>query len=244
MNAARVSWRVTTNHVLWAVYLSLLAVLLPHTAWAFSRFEPSDAWPITSWLAAIAFEAAIAVFTHKLARHIERGKKGANWWAKFQYRYLNAYSFSLILSLGISSMANLAHAVEFGESVKIFVMWGVPFGFYAVVFGAVLPLLSYFFASVLSNEVETETSEDPAVVQLRLDNADLKKQLRDSKQGEARAQAALDAVGDAFVRSFVSPDKKTRILAAAERWPKLPRATIATITETSGAYVTEVLDAN
>lgn len=29
-----------SNALLWAIYLSLLAVLLPHTAWAFARFEP------------------------------------------------------------------------------------------------------------------------------------------------------------------------------------------------------------
>ncbi len=27
--------------LLWAIYLALLAVLLPHTAWAFGRFESS-----------------------------------------------------------------------------------------------------------------------------------------------------------------------------------------------------------
>jgi hypothetical protein len=34
----RQSW---TNILLWAIYLALLAVLLPHTAWAFGRFEVS-----------------------------------------------------------------------------------------------------------------------------------------------------------------------------------------------------------
>jgi hypothetical protein len=60
-----------SNVLLWAIYLSLLAVLLPHTAWAFARFEPPGngsfgiAWgAITAWAAAFAFEAAIAALTH------------------------------------------------------------------------------------------------------------------------------------------------------------------------------------
>jgi hypothetical protein len=66
------------NTLLWVIYLALLAVLLPHTAWAFSRFEPQTAgwlgipWGIvTAWAAAFAFEAAIAALTHRLARRIE-----------------------------------------------------------------------------------------------------------------------------------------------------------------------------
>ena len=29
-----------STNLLWVIYFALLAVLLPHTAWAFSRFEP------------------------------------------------------------------------------------------------------------------------------------------------------------------------------------------------------------
>jgi len=32
----------SVNHILWAIYLSLLGVLLPHTAWAFHNFEPEN----------------------------------------------------------------------------------------------------------------------------------------------------------------------------------------------------------
>lgn len=240
----------TTNNILWVVYLSLLAVLLPHTAWAFQQFEPArvgwdivDNISLTAWLAALAFEAAIAALTHKLSKHIEATRKGMKGRERFAYQYLNAYSFGLILSLGISSMANLAHAVQFGWQIKIFTDWKVPFGVYAFVFGAVLPLISYLFARVLSNETETESTEDPQVIQLRQDNSNLRKQLRESQNSEATVKARLDAMGDVFVR-LMSEDKKTRILAAAERWPKLPGSSIATITDTSGAYVSEVLNAN
>lgn len=236
-----------TNKVLWIVYLSLLAVLLPHTAWAFQQFEPArtgwyifDNISLTAWLAALAFEAAIAALTHKLSEHIEATKKGLKGRERFVYQYLNAYSIGLILSLCISSMANLAHAVQFGWQIKIFTDWKVPFGVYAFVFGAVLPLISYLFARVLSNETEQDAIEDPQLLQLRQDNSNLRKQLRDSQASEAAIRARLDAMGDVFVR-LMSEDKKTRILAAAERWPKLPGSSIATITDTSGAYVSEVL---
>ena len=66
-----------SSKMLWIIYLALLAVLLPHTAWAFARFEsPSAGWLgvswgiVTAWAAAFAFEAAIAALTHKLARRI------------------------------------------------------------------------------------------------------------------------------------------------------------------------------
>ena len=61
-----------TNNLLWIIYLALLIVLLPHTAWAFSRFEsPAMGWLgiqwglVTAWAAAFAFEAALAALTHK-----------------------------------------------------------------------------------------------------------------------------------------------------------------------------------
>lgn len=70
--------RNRSNILFWTIYLALLAVLLPHTAWAFAHFEPRDAsWQgvswgmVTAWAAAFAFEAAIAALTHKIAKHID-----------------------------------------------------------------------------------------------------------------------------------------------------------------------------
>ena len=67
-----------SSKMLWIIYLALLAVLLPHTAWAFARFEsPAAGWLgvswgiVTAWAAAFAFEAAIAALTHKLAERIK-----------------------------------------------------------------------------------------------------------------------------------------------------------------------------
>jgi hypothetical protein len=66
-----------SSKVLWIIYLALLAVLLPHTAWAFARFEsPAAGWlgvswgAVAAWAAAFAFEAAIAALTHKLTWRI------------------------------------------------------------------------------------------------------------------------------------------------------------------------------
>jgi hypothetical protein len=63
-----------SNILLWAIYLALLIVLLPHTAWVFGRFEsPTAGWlniqwgMVTAWAAAFAFEAAIAAPTHCVA---------------------------------------------------------------------------------------------------------------------------------------------------------------------------------
>jgi hypothetical protein len=104
-----------SNTFLWVIYLALLAVLLPHTAWAFSRFEPqTDGWLsvrwglITAWAAAFAFEAAIAALTHKLANRIQmtpRYTAGRVWLRRFVYQYINAYAAGLLVALGVSALA-------------------------------------------------------------------------------------------------------------------------------------------
>jgi len=90
-----------SNILLWTIYLALLVVLLPHTAWAFGRFEsPAVGWlniqwgMVTAWAAAFAFEAAIAALTHKLVKHIEstpRFSAGRVWLRRVSYQYLNAF---------------------------------------------------------------------------------------------------------------------------------------------------------
>ena len=149
-----------TNKILWGVYLCLLGVLLPHTAWAFSTFEPRDAWwgKTTAWLGALAFESAIAVLTHKLAKHIEATRRGRRLFIR---RYLNAYSFGLLVAIGVSMLANLSHAVEFGGSMAIFANSSALPALYSVAFGAILPVVSLLFARVLSNVVDAEGEPDP-----------------------------------------------------------------------------------
>jgi len=183
----------SVNRILWAVYLSLLGVLLPHTAWAFHNFEPeneSGKISLVAWTAAFAFEASIAALMHKLSGHIDRTPRRLSPWAKFQYRYLNAYSLGLLAAIAVSSLANLAHAVEFGRPLAIFAVLKISFDTYAFAFGAVLPLVSLVFARVLSNVVETEGDEDPELVQAKKTISDLRHQLRES---EAKAKAAEEA---------------------------------------------------
>ena len=56
-----------TNVILWIFYGLFLASLLPHTAWAFKNWEPSEGWEFfglhlpqfTNWVLAISFELSI-----------------------------------------------------------------------------------------------------------------------------------------------------------------------------------------
>jgi len=236
----------SVNRILWAVYLSLLGVLLPHTAWAFHNFEPeneSGKISLVAWTAAFAFEASIAALMHKLSGHIDRTPRRLSTWAKFRYRYLNAYSLGLLAAIAVSSLANLAHAVEFGRPMAIFTEWKITFDVYAFAFGAVLPLVSLVFARVLSNVVETEADDDPELVQAKKTIVDLRRQLRES---EAQAREVEDryASGDGTFMKIVSADKRERILAAHRLWPRLPGAALATIADASPSYVSEVLKAD
>ena len=61
---------------IWVIYfVALLAVLLAHTVWVFSRFDPQTrgrlglSWgAVIAWAVAFAFEAAIAALTHQPAK--------------------------------------------------------------------------------------------------------------------------------------------------------------------------------
>lgn len=241
--------KITTNHVLWAVYLALLAVLLPHTAWAFGRFEaPGLSGELIAWMGAFAFEAAIATLTHKLAKHIEVTPKRLQPLAKFTYRYANAYSLGLVVALAVSVLANLAHAVEFGGDLAIFARYGIPFGVYAVAFGAILPCVSLLFARVLSNVADAEADSDPALDVAKSEIKQLRSDLRQAEYDRTAAEGrAMDAetrfaaAGDLFARLF-SEEKRLRILAARQTWPELPAAAIAIIAAASASYVSEVLN--
>jgi len=240
-----------TTRLLWLVYGSLLAVLLPHTAWAFSRFEPDTRFGnVVAWVAAFAFEAAIAALTAQLARHVEatpRWTVGRVWLRKFAYRWLNAYAGGLFLALVISGLANFAHAVEFGQELAVFGLYSLPPGFYSVAFGGILPVVSLLFAGVLSNVAETKTEQSEEVVAAKATEREAKKSEREAKQEIAQlrqelstANARFAAAGDMFAR-FLADEKRERILFARERWPELPANAIAIITEASPGYVSETL---
>lgn len=236
------------NRLLWIIYLALLGVLLPHTAWLFGRFEPEGGFGVGSaWAAAFAFEAAIAALTHKLSKHIEETPKRMSGRRRMIYRYVNAYSAGLVLSVGVSALANLAHAVEFGRSLTIFATWGVHPVVYQVSFGAILPLVSLVFARVLSNVQESEGEEDPALVAANEQIKVVRVELREAKaalamaEGRAKdAEARFGAAGD-LMRALVEGEKRDRIIAVKSRWPELPLSGVAVLTGSSVSYASEVL---
>lgn len=257
-----------TTALLWLIYVFLLAVLLPHTAWAFRAFEPNNGWVIyekftsadaVSYVAALAFEAAIAVLTHKLSKHIEQTVKEAKrlqGWPKFQRQYMNAFSLGLVIATVVSSLANLAHAVQFAQPLEIFSRWGVPSQVYVVAFGGILPVVSLLFARVLSNVNESEADEDPALIEAKATITDLRRQIRESegriKQAEAARLAAEDRAGLAAARFDAAGDimrwlvddtleKRARILAIHQWKPKLPGNSIAVLVDAAPSYVSEVL---
>lgn len=143
----------------------------------------------TAWAFAIVFDGAIAGLTHVLKKHIEEmpriihtrkaqmpkslgvGKLqipiNLQWWPVFSYRYLNAYMLGLVAAWLLSTLGNLAHAVQFGREMTIFSTWGIPSALYALAFGAVLPTISLVFARVLSSVRESEQEEDPAFVKAK-----------------------------------------------------------------------------
>lgn len=246
-----------TTYVLWTVFIALLLVLWPHTAWAFRQYEPAEStvlyngftWAdLISYVVAFAFEASIAVLVHKLSKRIEdTPKRLKSWHEKLAYQYINPISFGLVIATIVSGLANLAHAVQFGVPLKIFTAWGISSDVYSFAFGGILPLVSLTFANVLSNVVDDEEAPNPELTTANETIRNLHKQLRDSearvKQSEERARLAeerFNAIGD-LVKMLFGEDKRQRIVAAHQQWPELPGSAIAIITGSSGAYVSETL---
>jgi hypothetical protein len=217
--------------LLWAVYLALLGVLLPHTAWAFGQFEPAR-WIWLGWIAAIAFEGAIAAFTWRLKEQIESSPRRKSALRRWRERYLNVYAAGLLVAVAISAAANWAHAVEFGQDFAVFGVYSVPPLVYAVGFGAILPFCSLLFARILADVQDSEQEQDESQAVIR--------QLRTSlHQAERRAIAAEQ--GARLLLDLTAEDKARRILTARERWPELPNAALAVIADASTSYVSEVL---
>jgi len=239
-----------TTALLWGVYLALLAVLLPHTAWLFGAFEPVGPMGTgAAWAGALAFESAIAVLTHKLAQRIGKTPKRATRWQAFLFRYANAYAAGLVIAVAVSALANLAHAVEFGSELAIFARWGITPVVYQLAFGGVLPFVSLLFANVLSNEVEEDASEDPELVKVREANAELRRQLHSEEKRAKAAETELvmeqrkfASAAEKFAGLFVQ-EKRARIIAIRQAWPELQASAVAMLAESSPSYVSEVLAA-
>ena len=246
-----------STNLLWVIYFALLAVLLPHTAWAFSRFEPKTrgwlgvSWGVvTAWAGAFAFEAAIAALTHQLAKRIEKTPRytaGHAALRRFSYQYMNAYAAGLFVALGVSALANFAHAVEYGREFAIFGHYSIPPLLYSVTFGGILPLVSLLIARILGDTADAEVASNPELTRAKQTIKELQTALHTAEarisDTEARAIAAeqrFAAAGDLSARLFAE-EKRQRILVAAERWPELPAASVAIIAGASPGYVSEVL---
>jgi hypothetical protein len=237
--------------------LALLAVLLPHTAWAFGHFEsPVAGWlgfqwgTLSAWAAAFAFEAAIVALTHRLAKRIEttpRYTSGNVFFRRLSYQYLNSFAAGLLIALIVSALANFGHAVEFGQDFAIFAQYNVSPLIYSLAFGGILPMVSLLFARILADTTEIESGSNPELSLAKQTIKRLKEELQTAEErtsiAETKAIGAVqrfDAAGDLFARLFAE-EKRQRILAAAERWPQLPASSIAVISEASPSYVSEVL---
>lgn len=246
--------RFTTNNILWTVFLSLLAVLLPHTSWAFNMFESSETgwfgirWGIvTATAAAIAFEAMIAVLTHRLSKHIEKSPKNQTGWEKFSYQYLNEFMAGLLIAWIVSTLANLSHAVQFGQTMAIFAEWNIPKAVYAIAFGGILPTVSLTFAKVLSNTFDEAEEEDIVLAEAREQIAALKAQLKASERRANEAEARVNEIEERygaisqFLALLFNNSKRTRIQAIAKIWPSLGPSHIASMVGSSAGYVSDVL---
>jgi hypothetical protein len=233
------SW---ATRLLWIIYIALLLVLLPHTAWAFAQFEP-EKWLWLGWVAAVAFEGAIAALTWRMKQRFEdtpRYTAGWVWGRRFSYHYLHVYSLGLLVAIGISAAANWAHAVEFGQTFEVFGRYGIHPNIYAVAFGAILPLCSLMFARILADVRLTEQEADPALDQAKATIKELRVEVREAEQRARLAEQRFEAIGDLAI-ILTGGDKRQRIIATRQQWPALKPAGVAVIADASPSYVSEVL---
>lgn len=227
------------KRALWAIYFCLLVVLLPHTAWAFGQFEPPGfAW--LGWVAAFAFEGAIAALTWRLKQRIEQVPNSRAWRVRFTRRYLNMYGLGLLVAIGVSSLANWSHAVEFGFTFAAFGDYGLPPLLYSLTFGAILPICSLLFAHILADTTGTEQIEDERITQANNAIRELRREVREAEQRAALAEQRFEAIGDLAI-ILTAEDKQARIRATRQRWPELPAASVAYIADASRSYTSEVL---
>lgn len=246
MTWVKQNWERLAVHL---IYVALLAVLWPHTTWMFAQFEPAGSMFVAG-AAAFAFEAAIFVLTKRLAKHIEQTPRytaGHVWLRKAWFRYANAYTVGLVASIVISSVANWAHAVEFGSHLAIYGQYSVDPFWTSVGFGGVLSFVSLLFARVLADVGETEAEVNEEVVALKAERTGLRQQLRatEAAANEAERKLAQTEAAAKLILDLAAEDKARRIEAArglAAQLPfQVPQSAIAAWTDTSPSYVSEVL---
>jgi hypothetical protein len=251
---------LTFKNFLWLVYAAILLVIAPHTQWMFEQLEPHGReW--VSWVAAGGFEATIFVVTHLLVDHIERRKVGSfnfekqrmrtwlQWWPVFRYRWLNIYTLLLLVACLISAGANLTHAVQYAQPLRIVTEWGVPAGALTMAFGGILPLVNLLFAAVIADMDDSEGVTDPALTQAKTEAREAKAALKETEKRMVETERLLDeseqryhALGDVVRFLFgKSEPLHDRILYARRTFPQLSQNGISQILGCSVSTVNDAL---
>lgn len=238
----------SVTNLFWLIYLSLLGVLLPHTAWAFNNFQKSTEGDISwmAWALAFAFEAAIFGFTHQLKERIEKSGRirqkdneeiYAYYWRKFSLAWLNLHSVGLMVCSGISALANFSYSVEFARDFAVYGQYSVPPLLFQIAFGGILPVVSFLFARILADTVTDELPKDDILIAAQ-------KAEREARRETSRLQNELEGLRLLVVEYEQLQQSKTakeRILAAHKLWPKLSGTGLAVIAQSSPGYVSDVL---
>lgn len=239
--------KLNPNLILWIIFLALLAVLLPHTAWWFSQFQDPKTITLfnisvrpgllTAWFAALVFEGTIAAYTHKLAQHIESLPNYKDARKKFTERYLNAYGLILLIAWLVSTIANYAYALEFAEPVKLFTDTGLPVELGAGISGGILPLCSLLFARALSNVRETEPEQTQAEQELLAKNKDLNKTNRELNAENQRLNETIRKAN--VLRTIFDADAAAaeRVALAHRTFPDASQTALSQVLNLSKATV-------
>lgn len=234
-----------TYKILWTAFIFLLLVLLPHTAWYFGHAEDQTAVMIpflnlsivpgliTAWGAALAFESAIAIFTHLLAKHIEKTPNYTEWQKRAWRRYGNVYTVALFVSLLVSISANYRHALTFSQDVYI-----------AITTGAILPICSFLFARALANKTDSEPEPNEAEREVNGKIREQNKTIREQNTEIERLNTQLTAANAYRTLFDETLDAAERIRSAAQLFPNVSQNTIAQILNLSKSYVSTVFSEN
>jgi hypothetical protein len=154
--------------VIWLVYVALLVVMLPHTQRAAARFEPENIiGAVSSFAFALVFELAYIVFMHGQVEHLKQNRRARANEAKSHHlwrKWGTAYSAALLVALIITFLANTWHTTSSVDSQNVY---DVSMAF---VFGAVLPVMSILFASILARvdtfEIKIESDLNQQIAKL------------------------------------------------------------------------------
>lgn len=233
-----------TYKILWGAFLFLLVVLLPHTAWYFGQAEDTRVYMIggyavqlgkvTAWAAAAAFESAVAIFTHLLAKHIESVKvRGLIWWQKVWKQYGNVYTVALGAALLVSISANYKHAFVFSQDVYV-----------AITTGGILPVCSFLFARALANRTESEHEPDEGDREANIKLREANKRVRELSEDVRRLSDELNKMGDYRTVFDVNADAAERIRRAVVLWPEVSQNALSQVLNISKSYVNDVVRQN